>query len=100
MNSVTVSILSEINHITLLHPKGKMARITEEQILSTIGELWLVEMRESERGWGGEVWNELFTTFKEAQTRFMEINKGNPTDHVPDYYVVASNPRMAKVHFD
>jgi hypothetical protein len=77
-----------------------MARITEEQILSTIGELWLVEVRESERGWGGEVWNELFTTFEEAQARFMEINKGNPTDHVPDYYIVASKPRIAKVHFD
>ena len=78
-----------------------MARITEEQILSTIGELWLVEVREFER-WGGtatsgEVWNELFTTFEEAQARFMEINKGNPTDHVPDYYVVANKPVKARI---
>ena len=74
-----------------------MAQITEEQILSTIGELWLVEVRESERGWGGEVWNELFTTFEEAQARFMEINKGNPTDHVPDYFVVADKPVKARI---
>jgi hypothetical protein len=77
-----------------------MAQITEEQILSTIGELWLVEVIESERGWGSDTWNELFTTFEEAQARFMEINKGNPTDHVPDYFIVASKPRVAKVHFD
>jgi hypothetical protein len=77
-----------------------MARITEEQILGTIGELWLVEVRESERGWGGEIWNELFTTFGEAQARFIEINKANPTDHVPNYYIVASKPRVAKIHFD
>ena len=77
-----------------------MARVTEEQILSTIGELWLVKVREWEGDWLWPGWNELFTTFEEAQARFMEINKGNPTDHVPDYYIVASKPRIAKVHFD
>lgn len=76
-----------------------MARVSKEQILENIGDLWMLEVRESERGWGSEITQELYTTLEEAKQRSDEINKGNPTDHVPDYYIVASDPRKVTIRF-
>ncbi len=72
-----------------------MARITEEQVLSAVQDVWIVDLHESERGWGSESWSEFYTTFTEANVRYTEVNKKNPADRVPDYYVVASKPRKA-----
>ena len=72
-----------------------MARITEEQGLRSAQDVWVVDLHESERGWRSESWSEFYTTYGEANDRFTEVNAGNPTDRVPDYYVVASKPRKA-----
>lgn len=76
-----------------------MTRVTKEKILENIGDLWMIEVRESERGWGSETTQELYTTLEEAKQRSQEINKNNPTDHVPDYYIVASEPRKVTIRF-
>lgn len=76
-----------------------MARVSKEQILENIGDLWMLEVRESERGWGSEITQELYTTLEEAKQRSDEINRNNPTDHVPDYYIVASDPRKVTIRF-
>ncbi len=72
-----------------------MARITEEQGLSLAQDAWIVDLHESERGWGSESWSEFFTTFVEANERYTTVNAVNPADRVPDYYIVASKPRKA-----
>lgn len=69
-----------------------MARITEEQVLGAVQDVWIVDLRESERGW---TWSELYTTFIEANERSTKVNAGNPANHVPDCYIVASKPRKA-----
>ena len=79
------------------HKEVLMARVSKEQILENIGDLWMIEVRESERGWGSETTQELYTILEEAKQRYDEINQSNPTDHVPDYYIVASEPRKVTI---
>lgn len=50
----------------------------------------IVKYRESERGWGGEIWYSGFTTKEEAQKAVADCNDKLPTDYVPDYYICAS----------
>ncbi len=50
---------------------------------------YIVEYRESERGWGGEIWFNRFDTEHEARVAVYECNDGLP-DSAPDYYIVAS----------
>ena len=71
-----------------------MPRLTEEQVLQRANteDIWKVFVRESERGWGSDSWYQFFDSYEEAYSSYMEINKDNPTDHVPDYYMVASAP--------
>ena len=71
-----------------------MARLSEKQILqlASTQDIWKVFVRESERGWGSDSWYQFYDSYEEAHASYMEINKNNPTDHVPDYYVVASAP--------
>lgn len=56
----------------------------------------IVEFRESERGWGGEIWYSGFDTLEEAKERIAECNKDLPTDRVPDYYIVATYAGVAE----
>lgn len=77
-----------------------MARISKEQLLEKIndvGEFWMIDVRESERGWGSSTEQEIYTSYEEAHERYTSINKDNPTDRVPDYYIVASEPKKVKI---
>jgi hypothetical protein len=69
-----------------------MPRLTEEQVLQRANteDIWKVFVRES--GWGSDSWYEFFDSYEEAYASDREINKDNPTDYVPDYYIVASVP--------
>ena len=49
-----------------------------------------VDIIESERGWGSKVDEvKYFDTEESAKAFCTEYNKDNPTDHVPDWYMVA-----------
>jgi len=71
-----------------------MPRLTEEQVLqlASTQDIWKVFVRESECGWGSDSWYQFYDSYEEAHASYMEINKNNLTDHVPDYYTVASAP--------
>lgn len=49
-----------------------------------------VDYFESERGWGSDEWSSDYLTEELALAAVDECNKGNPTDHIPDYYIVAT----------
>ena len=52
-----------------------------------------VDIIESERGWGRKLDSvETFATLEEAEKFQEEFNSQNTCDHVPDWYMVASNP--------
>lgn len=57
-----------------------------------------VEIIESERGWGMKVDEvKYFDTKEEAESYCKDFNKHNPTDHVPDWYMVAHYAGIHKV---
>lgn len=70
-----------------------MAKISREQALNRIQDVWVVDLRESELGSGSDCWSEFYTTYKEANDRYTEVNAENPAGPAPDYYVTASKPR-------
>lgn len=49
----------------------------------------VVKFRESERGWGGEVWHQKFDTKEEAEAAVFKCNKDLP-EETPSYYIVAT----------
>lgn len=51
--------------------------------------LHIVQYRESERGWGGEIWFRGFATKEEADKEIFDCNKDLP-EKTPDYYILAS----------
>jgi hypothetical protein len=71
-----------------------MPRLSEEQVLqlASTQDIWKVFVRESERGWGSDSWNAFFDSYQQAYDYYVDVNKDNPTDRVPDYYIVASAP--------
>ena len=71
-----------------------MSTLTKEQAIQRANteDIWKVHVHESERGWGCDSWDSFFDSYQEAFDYFKKINKDNPTDHVPDYYTVASTP--------
>jgi hypothetical protein len=71
-----------------------MSRLTKEQAIqrALTVDVWKVHVHESERGWGSDSWDEFFDSHQEAIDYQKEINKNNPTDYIPDYYMVASTP--------
>jgi hypothetical protein len=71
-----------------------MARLTENQAISRAitEDIWKVHIHESERGWLSDSWYVFFDSHQEAHNYYMQVNKDNPDNHVPDYYVSASTP--------
>ena len=73
-----------------------MSRLTEEQVIqrAITEDIWKVHVHESESGWGSDSWNSFFDSYKEAYDYYKAINnnKDDSTDHVPDYYTIASAP--------
>ena len=49
----------------------------------------IVKYRESERGWGGEVWYIEFDNKDAALKSVEECNSNCPVDYVHDFYIVA-----------
>ena len=71
-----------------------MTRINKEKLANYLSNIWVLEVRESERGWGSDTWTELYDSYESAKERRDEINKDNPTDRVPEYYIVAGDPKL------
>jgi hypothetical protein len=72
-----------------------MARLTEQEVIlrAQTEDIWKVHVHVSELGWGNDSWDAFYDSFEEASQYYTEINKNLPTDHVPDYYMVASAPK-------
>ena len=49
---------------------------------------YVVKFTESERGWGGEVWYNRYSSEVEALKAVEDCNKDLP-DQAPDYYIIA-----------
>ena len=59
-------------------------------MMTTMIEKHVVQIIESERGWGTKVEDtRYFDTEKDAHAFCKDFNKDNPTDYVPDYYIIA-----------
>jgi hypothetical protein len=71
-----------------------MSTLTKEQAIQRANteDIWKVHVHESERGWGCDSWDVFFDSYQEAVEFYEKINRNLPTDHVPDYYTVASTP--------
>ena len=50
---------------------------------------YIVQMMESERGWGQDYWDVDFNTRKEAEAYMKKINDQNTSPTAPDYYMQA-----------
>lgn len=62
-------------------------------------EVWAVDILESERGWGNRIDDtRYFETKQQAQEFVKEYNKdNNPLLPVPDWYMIALEPRKARL---
>ena len=76
-----------------------MTMLTEEQAirLAATQDVWKVHIFESERGWGSDSWDVYFDSQQDAYEYRKKVNKDNPTDHVPDYYMMAYPPEKVKL---
>ena len=55
---------------------------------------WLVDILESERGWGQKIDStHLFNSLEEAEKFKEKFNSDNTSETVPDWYMVALEPR-------
>jgi len=50
---------------------------------------YVVNMFESERGWGSETWDVEFDTLEEAEAYKADVNKDHFKGPAPDYYMIA-----------
>lgn len=71
-----------------------MTQINKQKLTNDLSNIWVLEVRESERGWGSDTWIELYDSYMSAKERRDEINKDIPFDHVPEYYIVAGEPKL------
>lgn len=55
---------------------------------------YIVNMMESERGWGRSYWDVEFNTRKQAEAYMKKINDQNTSPVTPDYYVKAIGIKM------
>ena len=55
---------------------------------------YIVNMMESERGWGQSYWDVEFNTRKQAEAYMRKINDQNTSPVAPDYYVKAIGIKM------
>ncbi len=55
---------------------------------------YIVNMMESERGWGQSYWDVEFNTRKQAEAYMKKINDQNTSPVAPDYYVKAIGIKM------
>lgn len=55
---------------------------------------YIVNMMESERGWGRSYWDVEFNTRKQAEAYMKKINDQNTSPVAPDYYVKAIGIKM------
>ena len=55
---------------------------------------YIVNMMESERGWGQSYWDVEFNTRNQAEAYMKKINDQNTSPIVPDYYVKAIGIKM------
>lgn len=62
-------------------------------LFNTLKEVWVVEFRESERGWGSDTWTTWHETLEEAQEVVRKTNTKNTSKEVPDYYICAYEPK-------
>lgn len=62
-----------------------------------LGDLWRVDLIESERGWGQKVdETKYFDNLPEAEAFVKEFNSKNTAKVVPDWYMYATEPRKVR----
>ena len=76
-----------------------MPRLTKEEViqLANTKDIWKVTFCESERGWGMDSWDVFFDSYEEAHQEYVNTNKQNNKDYVPDYYIYADEPQKVIV---
>ena len=57
---------------------------------------YIVQMMESERGWGQNYWDVEFKTRKAAEAYMQKINSQNTELRAPDYYMQAMGIKMVE----
>jgi len=58
---------------------------------------WLVQIIESERGWGQRLdETKEFPTYEKAEAFIKEFNSKNTEDTVPDWYMAATGPILKR----
>ena len=57
---------------------------------------YIVNMMESERGWGQNYWDVEFDTRKQAEAYMKKINDQNTSPVAPDYYMQALGIKMVE----
>ena len=68
------------------------------EITGTLKEAWAVDIIESERGWGSKVDEvKYFDNFDDAAEFVREFNSRNTAASAPDWYMVASTPKLVKI---
>ena len=58
---------------------------------------YIVNMMESERGWGQSYWDVEFNTRKQAEAYMKKINDQNTSPVAPDYYIQALDIKMVEI---
>jgi hypothetical protein len=74
--------------------QNEMAKVNVKDLMNTLSNIWVVEFRESERGWGSSTWVEMYDSYVEALDAVKETNKHNTSKEVPDYYIQANQPKL------
>ena len=71
-----------------------MARVDVKELMNTLSNIWVVEFRESESGWGSDTWVVMYDNYQEALDEVKDTNSKNTSKEVPDYYIQAYEPKL------
>jgi hypothetical protein len=71
-----------------------MASVDVKDLMNTLSNIWVVEFRESELGWGSHTWTLMFDNYTEASNVVKNTNKENISNTAPDYYIQANQPKL------
>jgi hypothetical protein len=76
-----------------------MTRLSPEQVINTkdYQNLWKVCFLESESGYAQDSWEFFYESYDEAYEKYIDTNKDNTGDSVPDYYIVAHHPEKVTI---
>ena len=71
-----------------------MPLVNLKNLMNTLSNIWVVEFRESESGWGSDTWVLLYDNYEEALNEVKDTNSKNTSKEVPEYYITAKEPKL------